>query len=179
MLEVVTYGYSSYNNQELPLRGLFWARLRCCSDRRLSIFVSTVHLPWTGNATEVLTGVNQRIVCMHPVITALNTLILPSDTAAFIGGDFNEDFHPNRMLRSIGFKDVFELFDVPPPITHPVRPSSPFEELRPNRTLDWIFCRMPDPCRVVSALAKGVRGGGFPPPSDHLPVLCIVDLTPL
>jgi hypothetical protein len=41
---------------------------------------------------------------------------------AIIGGDFNEDFHPVRILsEEMGMTEVFECIDVPPPITHPMR----------------------------------------------------------
>ena len=41
---------------------------------------------------------------------------------AIFGGDFNEDFHPLRILaEEMGMCDVFESLDLPPPITHPMR----------------------------------------------------------
>jgi endonuclease/exonuclease/phosphatase family metal-dependent hydrolase len=177
MFTLVGYGFKSYENEEVPNRGLFWARLRSTYDPDIVIFVSTTHLPWTGCSAELSTGFNQRILALHHVIKHLEELVVSTDLASFIGGDFNEDFHPIRMLNNINYFDVFQLFDVYAPITHPVRPSCPQEERRPQRTLDWIACKMPVSCRVMSATAKTIRGGSFPPPSDHLPVIAILELS--
>ena len=62
-------------------------------------------------------------------------------------GDFNEDFHPLRVLRlgnrsplmtgtathslpTLALHDVFESLHLMPPVTHPIRPSSIEEENR-------------------------------------------------
>lgn len=65
--------------------------------------------------------------------------------------------------------------DLPPPITHPVRPSSYEEEMRPNRTLDWITCCLPSSTRVIAAFAKTTRGGRVPI-SDHYPVVAFFEI---
>ena len=69
-----------------------------------------------------------------------------------------------------------KALDLPPPITHPVRPSSAKEEMRPNRTLDWITCALPVGCKVIGAYAKGLRGGNVPAASDHHPVIAFIEL---
>lgn len=48
---------------------------------------------------------------------------------------------------------------------------------QPNRTLDWILSRPgPGNCRPIAAFAKGIRGG-TQPPSDHLPIITIFELS--
>lgn len=168
-------GFVSYGSIEYPNRGLFWARLQSISHESIRIVVSTVHLPWAGCKTELETGVNMRVATLGPVIKALSSILQPSDLASFVGGDFNEDFHPIRVLEAAGYVDVFKLCDVRAPITHPNRPSAPDEERCPDRTLDWILCSMPSSCRVLSCMVKTERGG-FPPPSDHMPVIAVFEL---
>lgn len=233
-----------------PSRKLLWARLQVAGSASV-LLVCTAHLPWTGSEVEVTTGVNPRIAISRRIAECLAMRhSLHPDDVVVLGGDMNDDFHPARVLRcEAGLADVFEQMDLPPPVTHPVRPSSDREEMRvgtyyiivlepfiillvfscisvcvicylhvqPNRTLDWIFTHPPPPtttplpalghshlapehhqlvegditsehdvlarrhyrtARVVAALAIGVRGGGFPPPSDHLPVLAVLELPP-
>ena len=171
----VNHGFVSYESAEYPYRGLFWARLQLASHDSMRIVVSTVHLPWAGSKTELETGVNMRVATLGPVVKALSSIVEPTDLASFIGGDFNEDFHPIRILNAAGYTDVFKLCDVRAPITHPNRPSAPEEERCSDRTLDWILCSMPATCRVLSCMVKTERGG-FPPPSDHMPVLAVLEL---
>ena len=94
-------------------------------------------MPWAGCDREIETGINQRIPCTIKACENLRSLMRIDEPVIF-GGDFNDDFHPIRILNDeLGLQDVFEALDQPPPVTHPVRPSSAREEMRPNRTLDW------------------------------------------
>ena len=103
-----------------------------------------------------------------------------TDALSIFAGDFNEDFHPLRILaEELAFSNVFELTCVAAPITHPVRPSDDREDCRPSRTLDWITCRLGAGARVLGAYARegGLRqAGGGRPASDHLPVLAFFEL---
>lgn len=176
IFDLVDSGFGSLDIPDYPLRGLFWVRLALKGQSNKTIFCSTAHFPWVGTRMEIETGVNQRIAAASKVCEHIRRLVPPQEPAVF-GGDFNDDFHPVRILsEELAFFDVFELMDLPPPITHPVRPSDPFEEMRPNRTLDWLLCSLPSPCRVVGAFAKQIRGGSFPPVSDHLPVMAIFEI---
>lgn len=90
----------------------------------------------------------------------------------------NEDFHPPRVLCDASlagpYAELFAALEMPPPWTHPVRPSDEVEEQRPARTLDWLFHRfMGDAGRVVSAMVRQNKGRGG---SDHLPVLGVYEL---
>ena len=159
-------------------RGLFWARLivKTNTCARATLFVATAHLPWVGSAEEVATGVNQRIAPCHCINDHLARLAHDSSSLVF-GGDLNEDFHPPRIIAGEGnplhLAELFQSLDMPPPITHPVRPSDAFEEARPDRCIDWLFFRG---ARPLCAMAKRIRGGAFPPPSDHLPVVGVFEL---
>lgn len=160
-------------------RGLFWCRLQLKhNDTKHEVFVSTAHLPWVGCEEELRTGVNQRIACCHAIHSHLQRLISPSDIMAIFGGDLNDDYHPIRILcDESDFREVFQSMNLPAPITHPVRPSCSREERLPNRTIDWLLYRFSPGAqgRPLAAVAKGIRGG-FPPPSDHLPITGIFEL---
>lgn len=176
IFNLVDFGFGDLGMEDYPLRGLFWVRLSLKSDPKQTIFFSTAHFPWVGSAKEIQTGTSQRIPAALKVCEHLRRLVPPQEPAVF-AGDLNEDFHPVRILNEeCAFIDVFESLDIVPPITHPVRPSSPLEEMRPNRTLDWILCSLPIQSRVVAAFAKTLRGGTYPPPSDHLPVVAVLEI---
>lgn len=172
------YGADSLHVKEYPLRCLFWARLVAKSNTDIKLFCSTVHFPWAGCETELRTGINQRIGCSYKVCEYLRQHV-QADECIILGGDFNDDFHPIRILNDeMGLIDVFEALDLPPPITHPVRPSDAREEARPSRTIDWITCWLPPNARVIGAFVKGIRGGKFPPVSDHYPVVAFIEIIP-
>ena len=171
LFELVDYGTGDMDITNYPNRCMFWVRLAVRANPSYKVFFSTAHFPWAGDDYEVETGMNQRIPAALKICEHFRRLVLPQECAIF-GGDINDDFHPIRILsEEVGLMDVFESLDLPPPITHPVRPSDPREEMRPNRTLDWILCSLPAQCRVIGAFAKTVRGGSLVPISDHLPVM--------
>jgi len=173
LLNKIDHGCSSLDMVDHPDRGLFWARFELAQNPAVSFFVSTVHMPWQGCDEEVATGMNQRIPTTVKVIEQLRR-ISPLGEASILCGDFNDDYHPIRILQEeYGFTDVFELLDMPPPITHPVRCSSLQEVQRPDRTLDWITCSLPVNCRIAGAYAKTMRG--IDAASDHLPVIAFFE----
>ena len=173
LLNKIDHGCSALDMDDHPNRGLFWARFELVAQPSVTFFVSTVHMPWPGCAAEIETGMNQRIPVTITLIEQLRR-ICPHGEPTVIGGDFNDDFHPTRILQEeMGFTDVFELLDMVPPITHPVRNSSLQEVHRPDRTLDWITCSLPTNSRVVGAYAKTMRGVECA--SDHLPVIAFFE----
>lgn len=157
-------------------RDMTWVRLGFNADPSVTVFFCTAHFPWVGCELEIESGINQRIPAAARVCTHIRHIVPPTEPMIF-GGDLNDDFHPLRILNEeMGLLEVFEALDLSPPITHPVRPSDPLEEMRPNRTLDWILCSLSNKCRVVGAFAKTIRGGYYPPVSDHLPVVAIFEI---
>lgn len=175
ILEKIDHGHADLDFVDYPDRGLFWARFRVRANPSIMFFVSTVHMPWSGCNEELSTGVNQRIIATSRVCETLRRLTTAGEPC-ILGGDFNDDFHPVRILNEeLGYIDVFESLDLSPSWTHPVRPSDPEEETRPNRTLDWITTCLPFNSRVIAAFTKSVRGR-WPPASDHLPVVAVLEL---
>jgi endonuclease/exonuclease/phosphatase family metal-dependent hydrolase len=133
-------------------------------------------MPWAGSSSELTSGINQRIPCTLKICEELRSITHVGEPI-ILGGDLNDDFHPIRILKSeMGFVDIFESLDLSPPITHPVRPSDNEEEMRPNRTIDWILTILPPSCKVIGAFTKTVRGGHYPPASDHMPVVGIIEI---
>jgi len=176
IFDLIDSGYGDLEMMDHPLRGIFWVRLAFKHDPSKKIFCSTAHYPWVGCNAEIETGTNQRVIAAVKTCEHLRRLVAFNEPAIF-AGDLNEDFHPIRILsEECAYADVFESLDLPPCITHPVRPSDPMEEMRPNRTLDWILCNLPSNCRAIAAYVKGIRSGSYPPVSDHLPVTAVIEI---
>jgi endonuclease/exonuclease/phosphatase family metal-dependent hydrolase len=173
LLLMKDYGSSALDIADHPHRALFWARFELLANPAVSFFASTVHMPWSGSSAEIETGMNQRIPVTKKVIEQLRRVSLHGEPI-ILAGDFNDDFHPTRILQEeMGCTDVFTLLDMVPPITHPVRCSSLQETHRPDRTLDWITCVLPENSRVVGAYARSWRGVDCA--SDHLPVVAFFE----
>ena len=175
IFEDVQHGAEPLGIPDYPDRCLFWVRLRDRSNTNNEILVATMHLPWPGCKTELKTGINQRLLATKTAIEQLRKVTKIGESI-ILGGDMNEDFAPGRILgEEMGFIDVFETLDIVAPPTHPVRPSSPEEENLPSRTLDWIYTTLSGRHRVISAYVKTLRTG-FPPASDHMPVIATIEL---
>jgi hypothetical protein len=142
-LQLTESGFVSLESEDCPHRGLLWARLSvpgagAGAGAGARLFVCTAHLPWSGAESEVRTGVNPRIAAAEKIAAAVLRLRAPGE-ALVLGGDFNEDFHPLRVLRArLGARDVFEQLDLSPPATHPARPSDPREEMRVSGILHCV-----------------------------------------
>jgi hypothetical protein len=129
IFEFLDWGFVCLDCVDYPERMLLWAALRV-RNTNISVIVSTAHLPWCGAETEVRTGVNGRIEPTRKIASFLQLLSEKYEYIIF-GGDLNEDFHPVSILsKSAGLVDIFQQLDLPPPITHPVRPSEFREEMR-------------------------------------------------
>lgn len=174
MFDLVESGYEDLELLDHPDRGLFWARF--LNEETGVVFIAaTCHMPWPGCSEEEATGVNQRVLCAKRVAKKVIALTSGSPDEPFIlGGDFNEGFHPQRILReSLQMRDCFEVLDMPPPITHPVRNTDTVEITLPDQSLDLIMFRNCKKC--VGAFAKTIRGPIIA--SDHLPVQAILELS--
>jgi exonuclease III len=73
-------------------RRLFWTRLRP-KDGGETLFISTAHYTWAGNAQEKDGGVSPRYAQAQKTIEALNALV-PEGGALIFMGDLNDDRHP-------------------------------------------------------------------------------------
>ena len=177
---LVDYGFSNLKMVDYPNRGLFWARLCCKAKPDMKLFVCTAHFPWKGCPEEVRSGRDQRRAAVANMCVSLRqTLDIHSSStdAVVFGGDLNDDWLPVQVLNEqLALEEVFEQLDCPAPVTHPVRPSLPSEERLADHTYDWIMTYFPyNGGRVVAAYVKSVRGL-YPPPSDHKPVIAVIEL---
>lgn len=114
LFEMIESGFTNLDMPDLPLRGLFWCRLRVRCESAITVFVSTAHLPWVGSKAEVESGLNVRIPVTKRVCSEIKRLVFcnadHADDTAIFAGDFNEDFHPLRLLGDeCGMRDVFSL----------------------------------------------------------------------
>ena len=174
LFTLVNAGFKKLGIVDHQDRGLFWIRLASKVNPSVTFLVCTVQMPESNCEEEITTGVNVRIKTTMNICKALRS-ILKSKEPIIFGGDFNDDFHPLRILgEEFGFIDCFESLDLVPCHTHPVRPSDYEEEMKPSRTIDWIMTVLPSNCRVLSVYVKTVRGG-WPPASHHMPVISIVE----
>lgn len=176
LLTMVDFGKSEIGVEDQPTKAMFWGRLSLKAQPEITFFVSTVSFPSPDCPAELRTGINQRIPATINLCECLRKLLEPNE-AVILAGDFNDDFHPIRILQEeMGMLEVFESLDLPAPSTYPVRPSYPMEEMHSNRTRDWIMTSLPPQCRVISAFAKERRGGEGPPPSSHKPITAIFEI---
>jgi hypothetical protein len=138
LFEILDYGFMCFNISQYPSRGLFWARFRVknrnIDEKDITFTVCTCHFPWVGSSIEINNRINLRIECSNVVAQFIQQRKQIYNEPIMVGGDFNEDFHPIRILREVGLIDIFESLDMPAPITHPVRPSDPTEEIRVSNT---------------------------------------------
>lgn len=150
-------------------RRLFWMRLGV-SKIDTTIFVSTVHLTHQGNADEIATGRSYRHGEATIMARRLGDLV-PENESALVCGDFNDPFHPARILAGAGFRDVFNALGLLPPPTFPSQPST--DEIVMNEAIDRIMSR--GPLRPVLASVPYFYAFGTPV-SDHWPVIAVYEI---
>ncbi len=143
-----------------PDRRLFWVRLRTTDGRTL--FVSTVHLTWQGNADEVATGTTHR---HHESLTMADSLLhlVKADEGAVLCGDFNDPIHPVEVVRHVtGMQEVFQILGQVAPVTFPCSP--PSQEINLVESIDKMMIN--DRLRVLMATSPQYRLG-YAACSDH------------
>jgi len=162
LFDLVEYGAEDIGIME-ELRRLFWARLRVRPGNGPTIFVSTAHYTWAGNARERETGCNPRVAQARNTIAALSKLVPPEEALLFMG-DLNDSRHPVYVLREGGLTSSFEALCQPPKPTCPALVGAVW----PASVLDWMLHRGPISPMVSEVADFYVQGI---PPSDHRPVL--------
>ena len=143
-------------------RRLFWVRLRV-KGRDDTLFVSTAHYTWAGNAQEKEGGVNPRYAQAQKTVEALDALV-PVGEACLFMGDLNDYQHPLRILREGGLTDSFAALGRIPP---PTIPAIPMAKGTPQ-VIDWMLHRgpiHPMATEVVDFYVDDIA------PSDHKPVI--------
>ena len=162
LFDLVEYGEEDIGIAE-ELRRLFWVRLRLRTGDGPTLFVSTAHYTWAGNAQEAATGLNPRLAQARRTVEALQRLAPSSEPLLFMG-DLNDALHPLRILREGGLTDSFEALGCGYRPTYPTVLHSSW----PPVTLDWMLHRgaiLPMTGEVVDLYVDGVC------PSDHKPVV--------
>lgn len=142
-------------------RRLFWVRLRRAGGGEL--LVATAHFTWPGNARESADGVNVRMEQARRAAAALAALAPDPEPALFLG-DFNDHYHPIRILKAAGFQDCFTGLGRIPRATRPAAPTYK----GPQQTVDWILYRgglRPMTCEAADFFLGDIA------PSDHKPVM--------
>lgn len=143
-----------------PDRRLFWVRLQTFDKRTL--FVSTVHLTWQGNADEVATGKTYRHHEAHIIAEALLDLVRKGE-GAILCGDFNDPLHPVETVKKItGMQEVFHILGQVAPVTFPCSP--PSDEINLVESIDKMMIN--DNIRVLMATSPQYRRG-WAASSDH------------
>jgi len=174
LFNLLDQGASPLEQVDYPDRDLCWARFEVISRPDVKFFVATCHMPWPGCPAELESGVNQRLLCTVKVCEHLRRLA-PRHEAIILAGDFNEAYQPLRMLQEeIGLTCIFEMLDLPPPITHPMRNSHISEAGNPDSTRDWLTCTFPLGSKAIAAYAQVPRGPHCV--SDHAAVVGIIEL---
>ena len=168
LFELVEYGVEDIGMFE-EARRLFWVRLRSQFNSSQTLFVSTAHYTWSGNAQEKGGGVNPRYAQAEKTVEALQRLVPETEPLLFMG-DLNDFIHPIRILRDAGLCDSFTGLGRHTDYTHPVSPTAKGTP----QAIDWMFHRgpiQPMTSEVVDFYLNDLA------PSDHKPVLATYRLT--
>lgn len=161
-------------------RRLFWVHLRVKEDSpvKSDLLIATAHYTWEGKWQECTADANLRKEQARRTVTALEDLhrkINDPRLVVLFMGDLNENFHPRHILREGGLIDCFAELRLPPPATHPQRPSSLEEDILPDNTLDWIMQNRYARPLLANVLQNLLCTGGYSV-SDHCPVICIYEI---
>ncbi len=171
LFDVLDYGAADVGLHQN--RRLFWVRLHVkYADRTL--FVSTAHLTYKGDAAELATGKSPRLRQTHLIVNALQSLV-PEREPAFFMGDLNDTSHPVFILHDAGYPTCFSSLGLQPPATAPCYPALGENYHGPtlSQTLDWIMSN--NYARAIAAQVPTVYVDGIAP-SDHWPVLAVYEI---
>ncbi len=168
LFEMLEYGAEQIGHAE-TLRRLFWVRLRQ-PDTEKNLLVATAHLTWPGHAVEKADGKNLRLMQAQNSVEVLNRISRENEPTLFMG-DFNEYYHPVRILQEAGFNDCFSALGRVLHPTWPVLPTSSYKGAAD--TLDWLVQR--GPLRPMNAEVVDFFHEDFAP-SDHKPIIATYEL---
>ena len=172
LLDRVDHGAEAVGHVE-PERRLFWARLRVTESSK-TIFVSTAHLTAPRRSNETDTGVSPRVGQLNRIAEALVRLTRDGEPAFFMG-DMNDAWHPQRILKRVGFVGSFAALGMQSPPTFQCYPAANVEPGEPTITeaIDLIAAN-----RHARAISSSVPQCYFgdTAPSDHWPVQAVYQL---
>ncbi|HKA40527.1 MAG TPA: endonuclease/exonuclease/phosphatase family protein [Burkholderiales bacterium] len=172
MFEGIEHGAEAVGHVE-PERRLFWVRLRL-RDSRKTIFVSTAHLTAPRKSDEPETGLSPRVGQLKRISDALARLPQAQEPAFFMG-DMNDAWHPQRILKRVGFIGSFAALGLQSPPTFQCYPTAGVEPAEPTITeaIDIIVANQH--ARAVASSVPQCYCGDMAP-SDHWPVQAIYQL---
>jgi endonuclease/exonuclease/phosphatase family metal-dependent hydrolase len=172
LLEEVEHGAEDIGIVE-EYRRLFWVRLKLKGENR-TVFVSTAHFTYQGNARERETGLSPRVEQSHWTVHALERLVRDNEPAFFMG-DLNDSYHPIWILHEAGYSSCFADLSVPCPPTSPCYPTVNMPAGSPllNRAIDWIVSNRH--ARTIAAQVPHFYYGDVGA-SDHWPVLAVYEI---
>ncbi|ADK80902.1 endonuclease/exonuclease/phosphatase family protein [Sediminispirochaeta smaragdinae] len=153
-----------------PDRRLFILDLECLADGR-KFQVCTVHLTHQNNRDEQDTGTSYR----HEEALKIARWLKNRKSDApplLLCGDFNDPWHPSRILAEAGLNDVFYELGLLQPPTFPNPALS--EEIYMNETIDRIMYGG-GPLPVLASVVDFHGSGASCGVSDHKPVVAVFE----
>lgn len=150
-------------------RRLFWIRLKVSGTDK-TMFVSTVHLTHQGNGDEIQTGYSYRH--KEALTMAENLPLLQNgEEPGIVCGDFNDPFHPSRILAEVGYSEIFNALGLLSPVTFPSQPVT--DEIQMTEAIDRIMAK--GPLKPILAAVPRFYANGTSA-SDHWPVMAVYEL---
>jgi len=176
MFDMVEFGAEEIGMKDKGYaRRLWWAKLQLKATSQV-IMVATVHFTWEGHADECATGTSPRVEYTHRVIEFFRKHHHTVDALIFCG-DYNDRYHPRRILQKAEYIDTFSQLSLPMHRTWPTPSWNWCEDplLASDFTCDFIFT-----CNRVKTLASQVLEHSYKGinPSDHFPLQAVLQLKP-
>jgi len=169
----------SWELKEGPALGCILEEVTAASRRARILVVASVHLHWMGTKRERSKGRSTRRADFASILSELQaTAAAEEASAAFLGGDMNDPFHPADVALLNDWRDCwYDLGSVGqftyPAFFDPHRFGHVFGE-RAQVTYDWIF--MNRGLRSIQAeVIETVRTPEKIPFSDHKPVAATLE----
>ena len=172
LFEKITHGAEEVGHDE-PERRMFWTRLQVKSLQK-PIFVATAHLTSPRHSGETDTGVSPRVRQLKRIADSFTRLVHEGEPAFFMG-DMNDAWHPQRILKEVGFVSCFAALGMQSPPTFQCYPTANVQPEGHTITeaIDLIVANKH--ARAIAASVPQCYVGDIAP-SDHWPVQAIYQL---
>jgi len=160
--------------------GCILEEVTAASRRARVLVVASVHLRWMGTRTEKNQGVSTRRADFASILSELQvTAAAEEASAAFLGGDMNDPYHPADVALLNGWRDCWYDVDGLGQFTYPAffdpHRFGHVSGQRAQVTFDWIF--MNRGLRSIQPeVIETVRTAKKIPFSDHKPVAATLEL---
>ncbi|HJU61089.1 MAG TPA: endonuclease/exonuclease/phosphatase family protein [Candidatus Binatia bacterium] len=172
IFEKIEHGAEEVGHLE-PERRMFWARLQLKSLKK-RIFVATAHLTSPRRSNETESGVSPRVRQLKRIAEALTRLVSEGEPGFFMG-DMNDAWHPQHVLKQVGFLSCFAALGMQSPPTFKCYPTANVQpgEQSITESIDLITANKY--ARAIAASVPQFYCGDIAP-SDHWPVQAIYEL---